>query len=105
MDRVAAIGHGTPHEIAAEEALAEARNADPAPPDLASIEPGTASAALQGIEVGSEVTMMPDDSGRDPVRGRLVAVSDTRVVLRRTDPGLGEINVHFPRAGFDAAAA
>lgn len=105
MDRVAAIGHGTPHEIAAKEALAEARNADPAPPDLASIKPGTAPVALHGIEVGSEVTMTPDDSGRDPVRGRLVAVTDTRVVLRRTDPGLGEINVHFPRAGFDAATA
>lgn len=49
--------------------------------------------------------MTPDDSGRDPVQGRLLAVTETRVVLRRTDPALGEINAHFPRAGFDAAAA
>lgn len=100
MDRVAAIGHGTPHEIAAADALAEARHATPAP-----VEPGLPFAALHGIEPGSEVTMTPDDSGRDPVQGRLLAVTETRVVLRRTDLALGEINVHFPRAGFDAAAA
>ena len=98
MDRVAAIGHGTPHEIAAADALAEARDATPAPIDLG------APAALHGIAPGSEVTMTPDDSGRDPVKGRLLAVTETRVVLHRTDPALGEINVHFPRAGFDAAA-
>lgn len=99
MDRVAAIGHGIPHEIAAADALAEARDATPAP-----IAPAPPFAALHGIEPGSEVTMTPDDSGRDPVQGRLLAVTETRVVLRRTDPALGEINVHFPRAGFDAAA-
>jgi hypothetical protein len=50
------------------------------------------------------VSVTPDDTGRDPVVGRLVAASAHEVVLRRTDPQVGEINVHFPRAGFDVVA-
>jgi hypothetical protein len=49
--------------------------------------------------------MTPDDSGRDPVIGRLVAVTAHEVVLRRHDERLGDLNVHFPRAGFDIERA
>ncbi len=45
--------------------------------------------------------MTPDDTGRDPVTGTLVAHSAQEIVVRRTDPQVGEINVHFPCAGFD----
>ena len=41
-----------------------------------------------------------DDYGRDPVRGRVVALTAQRVVIRRRDPAVGEVNVHFPRSGF-----
>jgi hypothetical protein len=35
----------------------------------------------------------------------LVDVSDCAIIIRHADPVVGEINVHFPRAGFDVAAA
>jgi glutathione S-transferase len=100
MDRVAAIGHGSPRELSGAEALAVAAAAEPAAPDEA---PG--ASGLHGLAVGDRVSVAADDSGRDPVAGRLLAASDHAIVVRRTDPALGEVNVHFPRAGIDAAAA
>jgi hypothetical protein len=44
--------------------------------------------------------VMPDDYGRDPVAGELVRSSAQEIAVRRVDPALGEIVVHFPRAGF-----
>ncbi len=99
MDRIAAIGHGDPEEFSASEALAIAKRASPMDPEPAADAPG-----LVGFALGDEISMTPDDSGRDPVLGTLLAVSGHSVVLRRMDAELGGINVHFPRAGFDAAA-
>ena len=42
----------------------------------------------------------PDDIGRDPVVGELISLSTHEVVIKRTDPQVGEVAVHFPRAGF-----
>lgn len=39
--------------------------------------------------------------GTDPISGFLVATDAQEVVIRREDPRVGKINVHFPRAGFD----
>jgi glutathione S-transferase len=103
MDRIAAIGHGTPRDLPAAQALAIARSAEPAALDGVASDP--AAAAPLGVAVGKPIRVSADDSGRDPVTGRLVGVSDYAIIVRRTDPTVGEINVHFPRAGFDAAAA
>ena len=46
------------------------------------------------------VQVSPDDIGRDPVVGELISLSTYEVVIRRTDPQVGEVAVHFPRAGF-----
>ena len=43
---------------------------------------------------------MPDDYGFDPVAGELVCSSANQIAVRRRDPALGEIVVHFPRIGF-----
>jgi glutathione S-transferase len=43
---------------------------------------------------------MADDYGRDPIAGTLVAANPGRVVIAREDPGLGKLQVHFPRAGY-----
>jgi glutathione S-transferase len=51
------------------------------------------------------VTVTPDDTGRDPVTGELVASSVDEIVIKRSDPAVGEICVHFPRAGFVVAPA
>jgi glutathione S-transferase len=93
-ERVAAIGHGrcTPMEPA--EALEVARRSEPATPPTA--DPGDPN----GRKPGDRVTVMPDDYGRDPVSGELVAHSAQEIAIRREDPTVGTVVVHFPRAGF-----
>ena len=53
-----------------------------------------------GRKPGQTVTVTPDDTGRDPVVGELVASGIHEIVIRRSDPAIGEVCVHFPRAGF-----
>jgi len=92
--RVRAIGHGMRHTITREAALDIAREAtlidtpvaDPREPN--------------GLAPGDRVAVMADDYGRDPVSGVLVSSSAQYISIRRNDPGVGEIVVHFPRAGF-----
>ncbi|MCW5751244.1 MAG: glutathione S-transferase family protein [Alphaproteobacteria bacterium] len=84
-ERMKAFGHGKRGELDAREALEIARRADPAP--------------LQEQALGKAV-VMADDTGRDPVEGELVALDDARIVLRRSDPQVGLVHLHFPRAGF-----
>jgi glutathione S-transferase len=99
-DRVGAIGHGHPSEIPAAEALGVARAADPAPAGL----PNDCSDP-SGCQPGDWVTVTPDDTGRDPVTGLLVACSPREVVISREDPAIGQVHLHFPRAGFDVVPA
>jgi glutathione S-transferase len=97
--RVEAMGHGTPQPMAADEALAIAARTEPTT-DVAS-DPGDPS----GPRAGDCVTVTPDDYGLDPVAGEIVAVSAREVAIRRRDAQVGEIVVHFPRAGFRLARA
>ena len=53
--------------------------------------------------LGYEVT--PDDVGKDPVTGELVRSSAQEIVIKRADPKVGDVHVHFPRAGFVVAPA
>jgi glutathione S-transferase len=97
--RVTAIGHGTPQDMSAAEALEVARMSEP--DDLET----SAGADPSGLEPGQEVIVQADDTGRDPVRGRLIAADGQSVVIRSETPRTGRVNVHFPRAGFDVTAA
>lgn len=90
-DRVRAIGHGDRGTATREEALAVARDTQPEPGDIP-----THDEALAGRTVSVAAT----DYGRDPVRGTLVGASPHHWTVRRTDPVVGEINVHLPRIGF-----
>lgn len=99
-DRIAAIGHGTPTAMTAEEAFAVARAATPAPVTHV-IPDGMADAPAPG----TEVIVTPDDNARVPVRGTLVALGDREVVIRRRDADAGDLHLHFPRLGFDVVAA
>ena len=67
----------------------------------------TYGAALpnDGIAIGDAVQATPDDYGRNPVRDTLLHLSDVAVVIRRSDPKAGEVNVYFPRTGFDVELA
>ena len=95
MERVGAIGHGDRADLDPADALAMARDGEPAdlPADLAG------GPDAEGW-LGRRVRVVPDDWGFDPVEGELAAVSHERIALRRRDPALGTVMVHFPHAGF-----
>ena len=93
-ERIAAIGHGSRSRISAQQALDVARNATPIA--RATLDPQDPN----GRKPGQTVTVTPDDTGRDPVVGELVASDVHEIVIRRSDREIGEVCVHFPRAGF-----
>jgi glutathione S-transferase len=96
FDRVDAMGHGEQRPMPAEEALAIAARSAPAP----GVDPADASA-----QAGDRVTVTPDDYALDPVAGEIVALTASEVAIRRRDSEVGEVVVHFPRAGFRVARA
>ena len=93
-ERVAAIGHGRRSPMTSEQALDVARTAT----SIASATPDPRDPV--GRKPGQTVTVTPDDTGRDPVIGELVASGVHEIVIRRSDAAIGEVCVHFPRAGF-----
>ena len=92
--RVAGLGHGTRKEVSREEALDIAKAATST--EEAKADPGEPN----GLKPGDSVTIMADDYGRDPIPGELVSSSAQHVAIRRSDPRVGEVVVHFPRTGF-----
>ncbi len=99
MKRMEALGHGTPTDLSPKDALAIAAAASPAAVEMHHPE------TPEGLPVGAKVTVAADDYGKDPVAGVLLGVSAQRIVIRRVDPVVGEVNLHFPRAGFRLLAA
>jgi len=95
MARIAEIGHGRKEPLDAKEALAIAKAARPEP--IATAGGGDES----GCKPGDTVTVAANDYGRDPVKGELVAIDETRIVIRRKDEQVGDLHLHFPRVGFD----
>ena len=93
-NRVRAIGHGQREEMFADEALAIAVKASPE--TVAENDPGDPN----GRKVGDKVRVVPDDYGRVEVPGEIVSLSTQHIAIRRRDERVGEIVVHFPRAGF-----
>lgn len=94
MDRMAALGHGRPTDLDAKEALAIAAAAAPqAQSRMDANDPF-------GRKPGMKLQVTPDDSGKDPVVGELISISTQEVVILRRDSQVGEVAVHFPRAGF-----
>lgn len=92
--RVAEIGHGRRDEISRDDALDIAKAATST--EAAKTDPGEPN----GLKPGDAVTVMADDYGRDPIAGELVSSSAQHIALKRSDPRVGEVVVHFPRAGF-----
>ena len=58
-----------------------------------------------GRQPGQRIIVTPDDTGRDPVVGELVTSNADEIVIKRSDSAVGEICVHFPRAGFAVTPA
>jgi len=92
--RVKDVGHGNRMELPRDEALAIAKAA------TSIVEPATDPGEPNGLKVGDTVMVMADDYGRDGISGELVSSSAQHIALKRTDPQVGEVVVHFPRAGF-----
>jgi glutathione S-transferase len=92
--RMRAVGHGLREEMSADEALAVAAKASPE--NLAQNDPDDPN----GRKVGDHVRVAPDDYGKDEVGGEIVSLSPQHIAIRRVDERIGEIVVHFPRAGF-----
>ena len=93
-ERVKAFGHGKHTPLDSKEALAIAKAAT-----------STAVARVDehdpnGRKPGERVSVMADDYGRDPVVGELVFSNAQEIAIKRTDPAVGDVVVHFPRAGF-----
>jgi glutathione S-transferase len=95
FERVTALGHGTNEEMTPEQAFDVAKQVEPIEPKYISNNPDSK------WTIGEKLRVTPDDTGRVPVEGTLLAVDDHEIVLRLSDEKAGNINVHFPRAGFD----
>jgi len=92
--RLRAVGHGRHDDITSAEALAIASKAAPETEDLH--DPNDPN----GRKPGDRVEVVPDDYGKVPVAGEIVALSPQHIAIRRHDPRAGNVVVHFPRAGF-----
>jgi glutathione S-transferase len=92
--RMRSLGHGTPTPMSAEEALAVSRQA------TATRGGGVDPADALGLKEGERVSVVPDDYGKDPVAGELVTLSLHEVAVRRSNPNIGTVLVHFPRIGY-----
>ena len=94
MERVAAIGHGDRSELDSGDAIAIARDAEPAPP------PDPATPLTDGIALGDAVTVIPEEVGSGPVAGELVIDDVHEIAVRRLSERAGEVVVHFPREDY-----
>jgi glutathione S-transferase len=92
--RMRAIGHGRREELSGDEALAIAAKASPE--TSAKNDPDDPN----GRKVGDKVRVVPDDYGKVEVDGEIVSLTAQHIAIRRVDERVGEIVVHFPRAGF-----
>jgi glutathione S-transferase len=95
-ERISAIGHGQSSPMSAEEALTAACDATPV-----AITHVAAEGDPGGLRPGTLVSVTPDDNARIPVEGELVAASDGEIVIHRRAPNTGDLQIHFPRLGFD----
>jgi glutathione S-transferase len=93
--RIQGTGHGSRTELSAENALDIAAQADPQTSILG--DPDDPN----GRHPGDQVVVVPDDYGKIEVSGKIVALSAQHIAIKRQDDRVGEVVVHFPRAGFN----
>ncbi|MEQ8663360.1 MAG: glutathione S-transferase family protein [Gammaproteobacteria bacterium] len=91
--RIAGFGAGAVTPLAAADALAVARAAEPADVHGGSV-------AASGFGVGDTVDIQADDYGQEITSGRILRLTANEIVVLRDDPDVGAIAVHYPRAGY-----
>ncbi len=75
--------------MAAADAIAIAKAATPEATRVDADDPS-------GLKAGQTVSVTPDDTGKVPVSGVLVGLTNDRVSIRRHDEQVGDVVVHFP---------
>ncbi|MGI9479474.1 MAG: glutathione S-transferase family protein [Hyphomicrobiaceae bacterium] len=94
------IGHGSASDMTPQEAMARATALEPAAPT------GVARHDPQGLTAGMAVVISPDvDGGEQPVAGTVRYADAETIAVDRSEPGIGNLSVHFPRAGYRVAVA
>ncbi|MEL6373879.1 MAG: glutathione S-transferase family protein [Pseudomonadota bacterium] len=94
-ERMAALGHGTSHDMTPQQALTIARDAEPAA--AAQDDPRDP----QGLKVGQRISVAPlTDSGETAVDGTAHVIGRDVVAVMRETPEVGRVCVHFPRVGY-----
>lgn len=97
--RMGGMGEGRRTEIDAATAHAVARAASLAA--AVDVDPNDS----QRLAAGTLVDVEPDDTQRGGSRGELLQLKPNAVAIRRTDPRVGTVVVHFPRLGYRVRAA
>jgi glutathione S-transferase len=92
--RIEGFGPGKVQPMTPTEALAIARESQPM--DVA----GGELTKVDGLAVGDSVSITADDYGIEESRGTVARLATDEITIRRQDPSLGEIAVHFPRSGY-----
>ena len=92
--RIEGLGASESTRMAPAEALSIARDSTPA--DVS----GGELTRLNGFAVGDRVAIAADDYGPEESRGTIVRLAPDEITILRREPALGEIAVHFPRAGY-----
>ena len=92
-ERITGFGAGKVTPMATEQALAIARDARP-------VDVTGGCSPDSGLSPGQRISIVPDDYGREETVGAVVRANAGEVVVVREDPTLGEVAVHYPRAGY-----
>lgn len=92
--RVAAIGHGTPEDLSAQDALAIAKAHEPTVAEAA--DPGDP----MGLAPGDAVEVIAGAGGA-AVAGTVIGLSRDHIAIRHADPRVGNVSVTFPRFAYD----
>ena len=93
--RLDAVGHGTRTEMQPQRALDIARAASPAAHD------GVDPTDPLAIPAGTTVCISPSDYAEVNVTGQLVATTMQSVSIHRRDPDVGDVDIHFPKIGYN----
>jgi glutathione S-transferase len=99
LQRIEALPTPQITKMTSVEAIEVARASDPT---------WTTDAAFEDpmrLAPNSQVVVRASDYGRESVTGELVSSTANEIVLARDDERAGRIYVHFPRLGFEVAAA
>jgi glutathione S-transferase len=92
-DRVRAIGHGSPTDLTAGEALDIAQASEPTTPETA--DPGDP----RGLKPGDAVSVVSEQGGF-AVKGRVLSLRRHEIAILREDDRVGRVAVHFPALGY-----